>query len=153
MAFYKRKARPRSVEERGRAEGYRSGLEEKITAELKALGVDFAYEALTIPYTLPPKRYKPDFILPNGIVVETKGRFVSSDRTKHRQIKEQHPDLDIRFVFSNSKQRIGKKSQTTYAMWCERFGFPYADKSIPLEWINEPLCSKRSKAIIKVKHK
>ena len=66
-----------------------------------------------------------DFILPNGIIIEAKGQFVSSDRSKHKLIKEQHPDLDIRFVFSNSRTRIGKKSKTTYAMWCDRFGFNF----------------------------
>lgn len=154
MPFYKRKARPRSVEERGRAEGYRSGLEDKIADELKAAGIEYEYESLTIPYTLPAKRYTPDYlILSNGIIVETKGRFVSSDRTKHRQVKAQHPDLDIRFVFSNSRQRIGKKSETTYGMWCDRFGFQYADKSIPAEWLSEPPMKKRMEALKKVKRK
>ena len=58
-------------------------------------------------------------------------------RKKHKLVKEQHPDLDIRFVFSNPKSRIGKKSQTTYGMWCERFGFKYATGEVPLEWTKE----------------
>jgi hypothetical protein len=45
--------------------------------------------------------------------------------------------LDIRFVFNYSKSRISKKSSTTYAMWCEKHGFQYADKSIPAEWLKE----------------
>jgi len=53
-----------------------------------------------------------------------------------RLVKEQHPEKDIRFVFSNSRSRISKKSSTTYAMWCEKYGFKYADKHIPLEWLN-----------------
>jgi hypothetical protein len=81
--------------------------------------------------------YTPDFPLPNGIIIETKGRFLTADRQKHLLIKDQRPDLDIRFVFSNSRSKIGKKSKTTYAMWCEKNGFKYADKSIPTEWINE----------------
>ena len=119
---------------------YRSGLEDKIATELSLQGVRFQYEPPGwVPYSRRPSKYKPDFLLPNGIIIETKGQFVSSDRSKHKLIKEQHPDLDIRFVFSNSKSRIGKKSKTTYAMWCERNGFLYADKSIPLEWIEEKL--------------
>jgi hypothetical protein len=69
--------------------------------------------------------------------IETKGRFMVADRQKHILIKEQHPDLDIRFVFSNPKQRISKSSRTTYAMWCEKHGFLYAKESIPNAWLKE----------------
>lgn len=123
----------------GLKHGWRSGLEEKIADELAAQKVAFSFESLSIEYIRPAKkcRYTPDFILPNGIIVETKGRFVTADRQKHLLIKEQHPELDIRFVFSHSKSRISKKSTTTYAMWCERHGFQYADKSIPQAWLRE----------------
>lgn len=83
------------------------------------------------------RTYTPDFILPNGIIVETKGRFVTADRQKHLLIKAQHPELDIRFVFSNSRSRISKLSATTYGMWCDKNGFKYADKLIPKEWLKE----------------
>jgi hypothetical protein len=53
-------------------------------------------------------------------------------------IQEQYPELDIRFVFSNSKARLSKLSQTTYGMWCDKNGFLYSDKTIPEEWLNEP---------------
>ena len=52
-----------------------------------------------------------------------------------RLVKEQHPKVDIRFVFSNSKNKISKISKTTYAMWCKKYGFKYADKHIPKEWL------------------
>lgn len=125
--------------QRALAEGYRSGLEELIAKQLEAAGIPVAFEAIRVPYIKPskPSRYTPDFVLPNGIVVETKGRYVTADRQKHLFIKAQHPDLDIRFVFSNSKARIGKKSTTTYGMWCEKAGFKYADKLIPTAWLRE----------------
>ena len=119
---------------------FRSGLEESIAKQLEDLGVSFDYETLTIRYTKPQQesRYTPDFILPNGIIIEGKGQFVTSDRKKHRLIKEQFGDqYDIRFVFSNPKQKIGKKSKTSYGDWCTRYGFKYATKHIPTEWINE----------------
>ncbi|WP_142850908.1 endodeoxyribonuclease [Telmatospirillum sp. J64-1] len=126
----------------GLKNGYRSGLEEEIAAELEARGVPVRYEVpdTVIPYTKPARmsRYTPDFVLPNGIIIETKGRFVTADRQKHLLIKQQHPDLDIRFVFSNSRQRISKQSKTTYADWCLKHGFLFADRTIPEEWINEP---------------
>jgi len=87
----------------------------------------------------------PDFKLPNGIIVETKGRFVLADRKKHKLIKEQHPELDIRFVFSNSNTKISKKSKTTYGAWCEKLGILYADKTIPEEWLKETVVNKKIK--------
>jgi hypothetical protein len=122
---------------RARALGYRSGLEVKIATQLKEAGVSFQYEPYKIPYTRPARNttYTPDIILPNGIIVELKGRLVTDDRQKHILIKEQHPELDIRFVFSNSRGRISKASKTTYADWCDKNGFIYADKSVPDEWL------------------
>ena len=125
---------------RGIREGYRSGLEDEIAAQLQALGIDPQYEKFRIKYEQPVKRrtYTPDFLLPNGIFVETKGRFTSDDRQKHLLLKEQYPDLDIRFVFSNPNARLSKTSKTTYAMWCEKHGFQYAKGEIPEAWLKEP---------------
>lgn len=127
-------------EQRGLVEGYRSGLEDAVADSLTARGVSFEYEGHTIRYLKPARqaRYTPDFVLPNGIIVETKGRFVTADRQKHLLILDQHPDLDIRFVFSNPNTRISKQSKTTYAMWCDKHGFMFAKRDIPVAWIAEP---------------
>ena len=117
--------------------GFRSGLEQDNAAWLDTLGVKYTYEKKKIRYVTKPKIYTPDFVLSNGIIVETKGRFISSDRAKHLLIKEQHPDLDIRFVFSNANNRLSKKSSTTYAQWCDRHGFKWADQRVPKEWTEE----------------
>ena len=120
--------------------GFKSGLEENISKQIEGKGIEVQYESEKVAYTIPASEhtYNPDFKLPNGIRVETKGRFVLADRKKHLLVKEQHPELDIRFVFTNSKNKINKKSKTTYAMWCEKNGFKYADKEIPDEWFLEP---------------
>ncbi len=121
--------------------GWRSGLEESNATRLDRLKVRYEYEKLVIQYTPPLKtrKYTPDFhLLDNGIIVETKGRFLTADRQKHLVIQAEHPHLDIRFVFSNPNARISKASKTTYAMWCEKHGFQYAAKEIPMEWIKEP---------------
>jgi hypothetical protein len=122
-----------------RQKGYRSGLEESVDALLKQSGIDGQYEQHKVLYTVPVSyhEYTPDFRLPNGIFVETKGRFVLEDRKKHVLIKQQYPELDIRFVFQNSKNKIRKGSPTTYADWCKKHGFLYADKTIPQEWLDE----------------
>jgi hypothetical protein len=118
--------------------GYRSGLEENISAELTQHGINGEYEQHKVKYIKPATEhtYTPDFRLPNGIFIETKGRFVTEDRKKHVLIKKQHPELDIRFVFQNSKNKIRKGSPTTYADWCKKHGFIYADKNIPQEWLD-----------------
>lgn len=115
--------------------GYRSGLEEKVSEDLTKRSVKFEYETKKIGYVVHESRtYTPDFILPNGVIIETKGRFTLEDRKKHLLVKAQHPDLDIRFVFSNSRNKIRKGSKTSYADWCGKNGFMYADKRIPDEW-------------------
>lgn len=136
-----RKRRQLTAKQAGKKHGWRSGLEEVVAAQLDALGVAYEYEKRTIEYVIPESthKYTPDFvILSNGIVVETKGRFLPDDRKKHLLVKKQYPQLDIRFVFSNPKQRISKVSQTTYANWCDKHGFKWAAKEIPEAWINEP---------------
>lgn len=129
----------RSTRQRAVANGYRSGLEEQINKQLTDIGVNAEYEKHVIQYLVPASnhKYTPDFKLPNDIYVETKGRFVLADRQKHLLIKQQHPSLDIRFVFQNSKNKIRKGSKTTYADWCTKYGFLFADKQIPSAWLLE----------------
>ncbi len=119
--------------------GFRSGLEEETSKFLTDNGAKFTYEEMKIKYLQPAteRQYTPDFVLENGIIIETKGRFLVADRKKHLLIKRQHPHLDIRFVFSNSKQKLNKASRTTYADWCIKNGFQYADKEVPVHWIKE----------------
>ena len=120
--------------------GFRSGLEDTFAAQLQAAGVAYEYESFKIHFLEPAKKrtYTPDFKLPNGIIIETKGRFLTADRQKHLLVKAQHPELDIRFVFSSSKAKIAKRSATTYGNWCEKHGFTYADKVAPEAWLKEP---------------
>lgn len=133
------KPRYKNKKQAARALGYRSGFEVDIDESLKQQGIDGEYEKHVIQYIKPATKHKyhPDFKLPNGIFIETKGRFTSADRKKHLLIKDQNPELDIRIVFQNSKTKLSKASKTTYADWCTKNGILYADKTIPAEWINE----------------
>ena len=118
--------------------GYRSGLEVKISDYLKELNVPVIYEAIKIEWEdLAYRTYTPDFILDNGIIIETKGRFLAADRRKHLAIKKQHPKLDIRFVFTNSRAKLRKGAKSNYAEWCIRYGFLYYDRIIPEDWLKE----------------
>ena len=127
-----------SARQIARKNGYRSGLENSLADYLTELHIKFLYEKVKIEWEdLTYRTYTPDFILPNGIIIETKGRFTAIDRRKHVCIKRQHPELDIRFVFTNSRAKIRKGAKSNYADWCIKHGFLYADKDIPQEWIKE----------------
>lgn len=118
---------------------YRSGLEENIAEQLSLHNTPVVFEKYYLEYEIPSSKHKyhPDFLLPNGIVIESKGLFESEDRKKHLLIKKQYPHLDIRFVFSNPNQKLYKGSRTSYADWCTKNGFKFAKKLIPLEWLKE----------------
>lgn len=124
-------------------------MEFRIASALETQGVPFEYEERKVWFIAPAKlsHYTPDFILPSGIVIEGKGRFDTDDRQKHKHIKALHPGLDIRFVFSNSKAKINKGSKTSYADWCQRYGYQYADKLIPGGWLQESTLIARWEAI------
>lgn len=119
---------------------FRSGLEDKVSKQLESKGIKADYELWKIPYVVPESThsYCPDFILPNGIIIETKGLFEAADRKKHLLIREQYPELDIRIVFSSSRSKIYKGSPTSYGEWAEKNGIMFADKLIPVEWLKEP---------------
>lgn len=140
---------------------YRSGLEEKLAAQMEEEGIRFHYEPRKIPYLVPERKanYLLDFEVDevgSGIILEGKGRFTSHTtrcpRCKHcfpvgngaeaRQkmvlVKEQHPELDIRFVFQRASTPIYPKSPTSYGKWCDDHGFPWSDKGkLPADWIKE----------------
>ena len=125
--------------------GFRSGLEDNVNDMLKENGKSFSYESEKISYIQPETKhnYTPDFVL-NKIVggkmyVETKGRWVKTDRLKFDLIFEQYPGIDIRFVFQNPNAKLYKGSKTTYAQYCDKKGWRWAKKEIPEEWLKECL--------------
>lgn len=88
--------------------------------------------------------YTPDFVLPNGILVEAKdgegSRLKPSLDAKARgkmiRIQKQYPDLDIRFIFRTDAMlhSLGKRC----SVWCKEHGFPYhIGTSIPDKWFKE----------------
>ena len=112
---------------------YRSWFEHGISKDLK--GSRAKYEPITIPY-FKAHTYKPDWVLPNGIIIEAKGRFTAVDRAKHLLVKKQNPSLDIRFIFKYDN-KLYKQSTTRYSHWCDKHGFLYAFESVPKKWIKE----------------
>lgn len=118
---------------------FRSGFEQRVYDEAVGQGfkLDFEPKEPIIRYVV-PARYIPDFVLPNGIFIECKGWLRPRDRAKMARVRKENPGLDIRFVFQRANSRVGKsKTSMTYAAWAERYGFPWAEGSIPEEWFNE----------------
>ena len=114
---------------------FRSGLEEQVAKLLEGLGVTYEYESTRVPYTI-QHHYSPDFILPNHVLLETKGYWDAKDRRKILAVKKDNPYLDLRMVFQSPYNKINKKSKTTYAKWCEKHDIPWTSyHNIPLEWL------------------
>ena len=119
---------------------YRSRLEERLARWFELNGHQFEYETLKLNYTL-SSVYTPDFILPNGVILEAKGYFKPEDRRKMLAIKKQHPNLDIRLVFQAPHNTLTKTSKTTYAKWATNNGFLWAPShDIPPDWFDDLNC-------------
>ena len=114
---------------------FRSKLEESVANLLEGLGVSYQYESERVPYTI-QHHYCPDFVLPNHVLLETKGYWDAADRRKILAVKKDNPYLDLRMVFQSPYNKISKKSKTTYAKWCEKHDIPWTSyHDIPLDWL------------------
>jgi hypothetical protein len=130
---------------------YRSKYEANIAKDLKARRIKFEYETVKIPYYLSKKGrckfcssgvvfvhkvYTPDFII-GSLIIEAKGRFISSDRTKMLAAKEANPNLDIRMLFMRD-QWCTKKKRKRYSDWCNDHNIPFAfGTALPKSWLRE----------------
>ena len=118
--------------------GYRSKFELKLATYLANNKIKFEYEKDKFKYLPKIRTYNPDFYIPEtDIYIEAKGEFTTADRVKMVLVQQQHKDLDIRMVFMNAKNKIYKGSKTTYADWCDKHNYKWADKSIPIEWLTK----------------
>lgn len=134
----------------------RSGFELKVAKQLEAAGMQYEYEKYSYEYDVPLGKnrarcldcgstslvrtawYTPDFFLENGIIVEAKGRFTAANRRLINAVREEHPELmeNLVMVFMRDN-KIHKRSDTTYSMWCEANHVPYAIGEVREEWLNK----------------
>ena len=120
----------------------RSKLELQFEKILQDNEVEYAYEITKIPYIVPESshKYVVDWTIHDGVLIETKGWLENlTERKKYQLIKEQHPDIDIRFVFANPQKACGGVKMT-HAEWAEKFGFKYCsinDTEQIVSWIKE----------------
>lgn len=120
----------------------RSKLEENFEYLLNDLQVQYNYENIKLTYTIPESKhtYLIDWSLPNNIYVETKGYLSDhKERTKYLLIKEQYPELDLRFVFMDSNKPCGG-AKYSHGTWATKHGFLYCgikDMEIIKQWVQE----------------
>lgn len=120
----------------------RSKLETQIATVLNEFEFDWKYEITSVPYTIPETshKYTVDFTLENGLLLEGKGYLSDhAERKKYVLIKEQHPEIDIRFVFQDPNKKCGGM-KTTHGQWADKCGFKWCsikDTEQLKNWISE----------------
>lgn len=106
---------------------FRSGAERRFAELLLEAGVEFGYEVGKLPYVL-HRNYTPDFTV-DGVHLEVKGYWRPGDRSKLKAVRLANPHARLIVLFTRPHSTISKKSKTTYAQWCERWG---------IEWMELP---------------
>ena len=130
----------RSARQGAYAAGYRSVFELRVNTWMKEEGLDIPYEPEKIEYVVPASnhKYTPDWKV-GDIIYEGKGYFAAADRKKMLHIIESNPGLTVRMIFQNAQTKINKRSKTSYADWCNKFGIAWADfnrdKEKLLDWL------------------
>ena len=132
--YPKRKAIP--VEQRK----LRSGYEKKVRKCLEENKVQYTYESMVIKYVVPETKrsYTPDFILPNGVIIEAKGYWDAESRRKMALVVEQNPHLKLKMLLQRDNT-ISKKSKTKYSDWAKARGIECVVSPqgiIPEEWLH-----------------
>ena len=138
----KKPSRPKKV---------RSGLEARVKQDLEDRGIEYGYETIRLKYikqsckncgcAVQKGTYVPDFIFERDdgrtLIVECKGYFDSSARSKMERVFRDNPTEDLRFLFQRDNP-IRKGSSTKYSDWCIRHGYKFAiGESIPDEWFTD----------------
>lgn len=129
---------------------------EKICAEwLDKHGIKWEYEVEKLPFlsrvrsgecgtchakeVYQRRLYIPDFYIPSGkFFIEVKGRLTRRDRGKMKDIHTQHPNVDIRMLFSKNN-KLERNINKRYVEWCEEIGYTHIAVGYvpPKEWFSE----------------
>ena len=130
----------------------RSKYEKRVATFLTDHAVPYEYETIQLEYEEPLRKnkakcgdcqgtnlyrtgwYTPDFILCNGTIIETKGRFTAADRRKMKNVIEQHPDEKIVMCFMRDN-KLQRNSKTHYSDWCMQNGIDFAIGMPKQEWL------------------
>jgi hypothetical protein len=115
---------------------FRSKFEEDIYKAAKRSRKRIEFEPFFLSYVIKGS-YLPDFVLPNGIIVEAKGYLDAAACRKMKAVKASNPHLDIRFVFQNANGKRNRRAKLKNWEWAEKHGFQWAEGAIPLDWWRE----------------
>lgn len=127
--------------QRIKPEQFKNPSELRTYKQLKSMQQNFRYrieyETKDIAYVIKlDKVYRPDFIvtMPDGreVYIEFKGYLRREDEVKLLNVKQQHPEIDLRIVFEKDNKLVGRKSR--YSDWAKKNGFTFAIGEVPKEW-------------------
>jgi len=133
----------------------RSKFETLVAASLKRHRVAFEYEPFNVKYSSnvagasckscgsknvrKNRNYRPDFVLGNGIYLESKGKLTSPDRSKIIAILETSDVItrdNYRLLFMRDNT-LSKTSETRYSEWATKHGIIFHVSStgeVPKNW-------------------
>lgn len=139
-----RRANPEKIYDKdGNLVKRRSRLEQQFERVLQEYDAKYEYECTKIPYIVPESKhtYTVDWTLLNGVLVETKGRLADyAERRKYELLKQQNPDLDLRFVFADPNKLVGGTKTVTHCAWAEKHNFKWCsikDTEQIKKWVKE----------------
>lgn len=128
----------------------RSKFEYTVAVALVEAGVEFGYEERSYPWweKLPravckscgekdcqvARSYTPDFFLPNGNIIEAKGRFTSKDRKIAAAMRE-IIGSNFKMLFMTNNW-LNKNKKSRYGDWCDARDIEWAvGPKVPKEWL------------------
>lgn len=133
----------------------RSNYEERVGVSITTHGVQFEYEPWLCAYyssvrgstcadcggnqILKLRWYTPDFVLPNGLIIEAKGKLTGANRTKILDILDTseyitRDNFRLLFMEDNKYGSAGRR----YSDWAEQYGIVYHVSRIgevPESWL------------------
>ena len=145
MTRYKKRHKPKRKMIIYKGDTMHSESEVRFAKQCDASGVKWEYEPEGIEWFVKPRIYTPDFRIHRKdgttFLVEYKGFLWQEDKTKMKAVREQYPDLDIRFVFADARKPVHnaktRKNGTkqSHSEWAEANGFLWAEGFIPSTWL------------------
>jgi hypothetical protein len=104
---------------------YRSGLEKKFAEALPARLMQ--YEPFDVSYVT-YRKYKPDFVYKEKVLVECKGFFREGDTQKYKAIRDcisEIAGMELIFVLSDPHKKVRKGGKLTMGQWCDKEGLKH----------------------------
>ena len=141
--YYERKTYPESVTSEAMMRARRAfrPFYEEIETQLKVHRLEYelnnkdnSIEYINCKKT---KVFVPRFVMSDGMIVESVSYLLKQDCRKYLLLREQYPNLDIRFIFESADKYVSGGDGLTLAEWAASNKFHWANKLFPLEWMIE----------------